>query len=330
MPLLLLLAASLFASPQSMPPRPQDADASRIEALIRDLGGDAEKRDQARRELKSIGKPAIPYLRKAARDQDAERAMAARSLLLDLAGKDGKSASGSSDVRVVYHDWAKGIDFVRDESGHLTLTVPEQDDSSGKREFKTYQADSLEEFKKRYPKIAATYDVDKLSSPEALSKKAQDDWRRLREQLGLGSKEGAAPGGSDDFQSMERWIDRHEQMMRRRLQRWGERHPVAPEQAQGRTLGVLAGALPPALRSQLNLGDAEGLLVHHVQPGSVAEKAGLHPHDVLLRLNQQPIKDLASFRSDVAKALSGDAFTLDILRGGKPQTIEIHPAPTPK
>jgi hypothetical protein len=329
----LLLAASLFGSPQAPPPPPagaQDADAPRIERLILDLGADSDKRDPARQELKSIGKPAIPFLRKAARDPDAERAMAARSLLLDLEGKDGKPASGSTDVRVVYHDWAKGIDFVRDESGRVTLTAPERDDPSGKREFKTYQADSLEEFKKRYPEIARKYDVDKLSSPEAVSREVQEEWRRLREQLGLESKEGAAPGRRDDFLSMERWLERHDQMMRRRLQHWGEEHPAAPEQAQGRTLGILAGALPPALRSQLNLGDSEGLLVHHVQPGSAAERSGLRAYDILLRLNRQPIKDLASFRSDVAKALSDDAFTLEILRGGKPLSIEVHPAPASK
>jgi len=341
----LLLAATLFVSPQSTPPggvqdseskkadsgRPQDADVSRIERLIRDLGADSNKRDQARQELKSIGKPAIPFLRKAARDSDAERAMAARSLLLDLEGRDGQPASGSTDVRVVYHDWAKGIDFVRDESGRVTLTVPEQDESTGKREFKTYQADSLEDFKKRYPESARKYDIDKLSSPESVSKEVQEEWRRLREQLGLGSTEGPAPGRGDDLQSMERWLQRHEQMMQRRLQHWDEQHPAAPEPAQGRTLGILAGAVPPALRSQLNLGDAEGLLVHHVQPGSMAEKSGLHPYDILLRLNQQPIKGLTSFRSDVAKALSGgDALTLDILRGGKPLSIEVHPAPSSK
>jgi len=322
----LLLAASLACSPQGV----QDADVPRIERHIRDLGSESDKRDKARQELKSIGKPAIPYLRKAARDEDAERAMAARSLLLDLEGKDGKPATGSTDVRVVYHDWAKGIDFVRDESGRVTLTAPERDDPSGKREFKTYQADSLEDFKKRYPEIARKYDVDKLSSPEAVSKEVQEEWRRLREQLGLESKEGAAPGKGDEFQSMERWLERHQQMMRRRLQHWDEEHPAAPEQAQGRTLGILAGSVPPALRSQLNLGDGEGLLVHHVQPGSLAEKSGLKAHDILLRLNRQPIQDLATFRSDVARALSGDAFTLDVLRGGKPQSIEIHSAPTPK
>ncbi len=60
----------------------QDPQEDQIRNLIRDLGSQEYKiREKADKELLMLGKAAVPALKKAAEDKDAERAMRARSLL---------------------------------------------------------------------------------------------------------------------------------------------------------------------------------------------------------------------------------------------------------
>jgi hypothetical protein len=314
---LLTLAFLVLLIPPVYAQDSQDkADSARIEQLVRDLGGDAKTRDEARRQLQGIGKQAIPYLKEAASDKDAERAMAARKLLLEMLGKDAKAGESTPDVRVIYKDWSKGIEFLREESGRIKLTVPEQESPASKRTFKTYEADSLEDFKKRYPEIAKTYEVEKLASPESLSKDAMAEWRRLRERLGLDA--------DGDRGNMEDWIERQQREMERHLRGWDQDGSLRP----GKELGILVSPVPSALRDQLGLKEHEGLLVHRIQSGSLAEKSGVRPNDILLRLEGRDIKDVQTFRKDLEKALSTDHFTLEAMRGGKNKTLEVTPKPS--
>jgi PDZ domain len=328
-PILLLALGTWAASSQSQaaaPSSPSDqerADPKRIEQLVRDLGGNQETREKARRELRRIGQPALPYLKKAAGDADAERAMAARSLLLELLGQGDKPSKTVPDVWVLYHDWANGIEFKRDENGHVSLTVPEKNASSDKREFKTYQADSLEDFKKRYPEVAQQYHVEKMGSPETVSEELRHEWEQMKERLGIGRDQGRSPGISGDPREVESWIERQEKNIEKRLKDWDESGP-SRSAPQGRTLGVLVGPAGPGLRTQLHLEEG-ALVIHDVEPGSLAEKSGLRKYDVLTRLNERPIEDVKSFRGDLEKALSSERFSLDIVRGGKPEKVTVTP-----
>lgn len=292
-----------------LPSQEPQADPKHIDQLIQDLGGTVQQRDKARAELRKIGKPAIPALKNATRDADAERAMAARALLLDLMGQEPQSGKGS-DVRVVYHDWANGIDFVRDADGHITLTVPEHDREGGKRRFKTYRADSLEEFQKQYPEIAKKYDVEKLASPERVTEQVRKDWEAMKKQLGIDGQDSA---------DLESPTEKQEQDLQKHSADGAD--GTSPKHA----LGILVAPAGPALRAQLGLPGQGALVVHGVQPGSLAEKSGLKPYDVLTQLNGKPIEDAKTFRADLEKAMSMDRFSLGIVRGGKAQTIEVTP-----
>lgn len=242
------------------------------------------------------------------------------ALLASVPGQDPTPKQGDTDAgtRIIYRDWAKGIDFRRDENGHITLTAPDpKEESSGKRSLKTYEAKSMQEFKSKYPDVAKRYDLDRFASPQSLAKELEEEWQKMTE----GSSAEKPEGDS----GKESWIDRHQKQMEKQLRDWDD--GAAPSRAgQGKTLGILVAPVPPALRSQLGLPEDEGLVIHRVQVGSLAEKSGLQQYDVIRRLNDRPVRDSASFRKDVEKALSGDRFSLDILRGGKPSKIEINPS----
>ena len=327
-----LLAGLILASApsvQAVPPSPADSkaeqqqkpDSKHIEQLIRDLGGDEAKRESAQHELREIGKPAIPYLKKAAQDEDAERALAARVLLLDIAAKDEKSKGGAPDVRVMYQDWAKGIDFTKDERGRIILTVPEANSESGKREFKTYKADSLDEFKKQYPQIARKYDVDKMASPQEATQEMRQEWQRMKERLGLKNGDEWSLGAPED---LDAWMQKEQQRIEKLLKDQDDRESAnaSPESPR---FGILIAPVGPALRTQLGLAEGVGLLVYDVEPRTLAEASGVRKFDVLTQLNGHDIKNFSEFRKDLEKALSTDHFTLGLIRAGKLEKLEVAP-----
>jgi serine protease Do len=91
----------------------------------------------------------------------------------------------------------------------------------------------------------------------------------------------------------------------------------------GRELGVRVQDLGETLRDQLSLKENEGVLVTEVKPASVAEKAGLKEHDILVKLEGKAVTDRWQFRADILAALGKPEFELELLRGGKRQTIKV-------
>lgn len=227
------------------------------------------------------------------------------------------NADRSTKESIVYHDGSNGIDFVRDEGGRITLTVPDKNADTGKQENKTYRAESLDEFARKYPDVAKKYHVRALASPREASEAMQRAWEQFRESM----KEDEFAGEP----SLENWLDREEGLLQRHRDAWSDAEP-----GDKGHLGVLVGAAGATLRSQLGLSDSEGVVIHAVRPGSLAERSGLKKHDVVTRLNGKPVKDVASFREQVAEAIKSDHFTLDFFRGGKSQQITVRPAPEQK
>ncbi|MGE0610634.1 MAG: S1C family serine protease, partial [Pirellulales bacterium] len=95
-------------------------------------------------------------------------------------------------------------------------------------------------------------------------------------------------------------------------------------------LGLSCDAeLPPALRAQLGLPDDQGLIVHGVVKETPAEKAGLKEHDVLLAAAGKPLKSLRDLVNAVQSAQEGE-LTIDLLRGGKPDSVTVKPVKRPE
>ncbi len=80
----------------------------------------------------------------------------------------------------------------------------------------------------------------------------------------------------------------------------GRRLPLAKDGKGEHPLdGVTFEEITPELGRQLGMGSITGVVVSSVAEGSLAEGAGLMTGDLVIEVNQQPVKDLASFQKIV-------------------------------
>lgn len=93
-------------------------------------------------------------------------------------------------------------------------------------------------------------------------------------------------------------------------------------------LGVECTRVDATLRSQLQLPEDQGLVVRSVVPGSPAAKAGIRQHDILLQAGQKKLGQIQDLIEAVESAKE-QKLTLEILREGKRQKIEVKPAKRP-
>ncbi|MEP6899531.1 MAG: Do family serine endopeptidase [Rhodanobacter sp.] len=88
-------------------------------------------------------------------------------------------------------------------------------------------------------------------------------------------------------------------------------------------LGVMVGPLTDDIVKGLKLDSSNGAIVSQVTPGSGAEKAGLREGDIILRYNGQAITQGADLPPLVGMSKPGSNATVDILRQGKRQTVQV-------
>jgi hypothetical protein len=350
------LAAAAWAGAGS-PVSGQDAAGDRIPRLVKDLGADdLRTRDAATRELESIGEPAVPALREAARSDDPEVAWRARSILDRVEGErdtkarpGGEGPDGGGGPRLHSYNFRfspgasnSSVIITQDGTGRLSVSVTEETD--GKRETRTYEAESAEAFRQKHPEVAKRYGIGEAAgaAPRAFRDfvppgRFWEDWG-LDEDL----------FGGDWPRGLGEDLDRlHEDVRRRldgvlrdhRMDRWrerfmqrfqdrfgpgdpggegnddGERAEEPPPQGPDAggadrpapaTLGVAVEEPDPALRDQLRLGDQEGVVIGEVAPGSRAERAGLKVHDVIVHVNGTPVKGAWEMRRVLRAAAAAD------------------------
>lgn len=93
-------------------------------------------------------------------------------------------------------------------------------------------------------------------------------------------------------------------------------------------LGINCAPVTAELRSHLSLPEKQGVLILTVVKESPAAKAGLAQFDVLLRANEKPLAEPHDLLAAV-DAAKDTKLKIDLIRGGKPQTIELTPAKRP-
>ena len=93
-------------------------------------------------------------------------------------------------------------------------------------------------------------------------------------------------------------------------------------------VGVECRPIDEALRSQLGLQEA-GLVVDQVLPESPAAKAEVKPQDILLAVNDKPLKRVQDLIA-VLEESKDKELKFKALRGGKETTIKVSPAKRPE
>ena len=87
-------------------------------------------------------------------------------------------------------------------------------------------------------------------------------------------------------------------------------------------LGVATSPVAPQVAAQLNLPEGFGLTVDVVEPDSPADKAGLKQHDVIVRLGDQKVVNMAQLGTLVRAHKPGDTIELTIIRQSKEQVLK--------
>jgi S1-C subfamily serine protease len=112
-----------------------------------------------------------------------------------------------------------------------------------------------------------------------------------------------------------------------------------PSQAQGIHLGIQGLTVDQSIAQEMNLPDGQhGVLVEQVQPGSLAENAGLRAGtktasingkdilvggDIITAVNDQPVVTIDDLRSELGQLPANHPLTLTVLRDGKEIQVEV-------
>ena len=85
--------------------------------------------------------------------------------------------------------------------------------------------------------------------------------------------------------------------------------------SEGVSLGLTLRAITPELATRQNLSETEGLYIAGIEAGSTAAEAGLNVGDVLLEIDNKPIKNRSDYSKAVAGKKAGDILRFLIKRG---------------
>lgn len=105
----------------------------------------------------------------------------------------------------------------------------------------------------------------------------------------------------------------------------GEREKASrtPEQEKVAYMGILTREVPAELRSQFSLPAGFGLMVDEIMPGSPAQAAGLKPHDVLLKFDDQRLVNMEQLMALVRARKAGETASLTLITGGKETQVSL-------
>ena len=344
---------SNIQKPQSLP-----SDAVTIEEinrLINNLNSDdIVVREKATDELKKIGSAALPLLEEAAKDNDPEVAWRAKIIIKAISraeqkkqqGQDESAESLSKKIGPTLRQFSNRVSITinnatpstksfvmsQDPSGKVTATITEYD-KDGNQMGRTYTADSLEDFKKKYPDIAKEYDIGENQLPFTVN-----PFPSTLRGLGTRTPKGRVNPSMSidipdvDFNDIWNNFGNAWGQLKKELNKLWEMFKDMPgmEPSQKPTippgyseapahLGIYIESLSDALKEKSNI--ENGLLVIGVEPNSPAEKMGLKQDDIIISVNDSEVKTVWECRRQIKTALEKGSLKLTITRDGKKETL---------
>ena len=97
---------------------------------------------------------------------------------------------------------------------------------------------------------------------------------------------------------------------------------VAHGEVRRGQLGAAAQDLTPELAQAFGLEEHQGAVVTLVDPGSPAQKAGLKTGDIIVKVDERPIRNSADVRNSIGLLRVGQRVSLHILRDGKTKILK--------
>lgn len=89
-------------------------------------------------------------------------------------------------------------------------------------------------------------------------------------------------------------------------------------------LGVMIQKITPELAKSFGLSQSEGALVGDVIPDGPAAKGGIKRGDVIVRFNDQQVKDMEDLPKIVAATRPNSVVDVEVIRDGSSQTLRVH------
>ena len=89
-------------------------------------------------------------------------------------------------------------------------------------------------------------------------------------------------------------------------------------------LGVEPQDVTPDLARAFKLpSDTRGIVIAGIMRNGPADKAGLRVGDIVQKVNDAQVRDTRSVLGMIAALKPGEKATLHLLRGGKPESVEV-------
>ncbi|MGE3851361.1 MAG: PDZ domain-containing protein [Planctomycetota bacterium] len=160
---------------------------------------------------------------------------------------------------------------------------------------------------------------------EGLGQSMQEAERELRERLQ--AMRDRRPDPETAPEAFRRWLEEYqklqegagpEQQQQERRERGNLAQPQAVEPARPATGTMVGGAMfgpvDSAIRSQLQLGEREGVLVTGLKDEGLLVAAGLQRYDVLLSVNNRPIASPEDVQTALDAVPAGSQYVLKVIR----------------
>jgi Do/DeqQ family serine protease len=88
-------------------------------------------------------------------------------------------------------------------------------------------------------------------------------------------------------------------------------------------IGIRTQDLTPEIASSLDISQTEGALIVQVAPNSTAAQAGIQQGDLIVKIDNAPVRDVADVHKHLNFAHLGDTLTLSLARGEKLLTVKV-------
>ena len=89
-------------------------------------------------------------------------------------------------------------------------------------------------------------------------------------------------------------------------------------------LGIVIQNVNSELAKEKNLSVVNGVYIDKVNPGSAAQKAGIKPNDIIIKVNTTNVTKVGELQEAIALHKPGDKVTVTILRKSKVKTVMVN------